>query len=151
MSTNERTPEKARIDIGSLLDALDALDSGDEASVSSPLSYRSNGHDGLTDIDSDRELFEAERSEEVEAVEAVEAERSEEVEAVEAVEAERSPCAAPSSSLRSPSSLRSASSADDGDCHGGPDDREGLRERDRHGARPRTELEGNGHRDVSGR
>jgi len=78
MSTNERTTGKARIDIGSLLDALDALDIGDEASDSSPLSYRSNGHDGLTDIDSGHELFEAERSEEVEA------ERSEDVEAEEA-------------------------------------------------------------------
>ena len=56
--TTERTSGKARIDIGSLLDALDALDSEAEASDSSPLSYQSNGHDGLTDIDSDsRPIF----------------------------------------------------------------------------------------------
>jgi hypothetical protein len=76
----ERTSGKTRIDIGSLLDALDALDSA-EASDSSPLSYRSNGHDGLTDIDSDHELKEAVRAVEAERSVEGEAERSEEGEA----------------------------------------------------------------------
>jgi len=77
--TTERTSGKARIDIGSLLDALDRED---EASDSSPRSYRPNGHDGLTDSCSDHELNEA-----VEAAEAAEAERSDEGEAAEAAEA----------------------------------------------------------------
>jgi hypothetical protein len=53
--TNEQSGNP-RIDICSLLDALDALDSADASSESDALSYRSNSHDGLTEIDSDHEL-----------------------------------------------------------------------------------------------
>lgn len=58
MTADERPENQHRaIDIALLLDALDALDALDcgtetSSSESSPLSYRSNGHDGLTDMDS---------------------------------------------------------------------------------------------------
>ena len=42
------------MDIASLLEALEAAgEETDSSTQSSPLSYRSNGHDGLTDIESD--------------------------------------------------------------------------------------------------
>ena len=52
--TNPR-PVPPRMDIGSLLEALDAAgeETTDSSTQSSPLSYRSNGHDGLTDGESE--------------------------------------------------------------------------------------------------
>ena len=51
--TNPR-PVPPRLDIASLLEALEAAgEETDSSTQSSPLSYRSNGHDGLTDIESD--------------------------------------------------------------------------------------------------
>ena len=47
-------PDPPRMDIASLLEALEAAgEETDSSTQSSPLSYRSNGHDGLTDIESD--------------------------------------------------------------------------------------------------
>jgi hypothetical protein len=58
MPVTKPTP---RLDIASLLEALEALEAIEEtdSSTSSPLSYRSNGHDGLTDVDSDSDSFDA--------------------------------------------------------------------------------------------
>ena len=58
MSVTKPTP---RLDIASLLEALEANEANEEtdSSTSSPLSYRSNGHDGLTDVDSDSDSFDA--------------------------------------------------------------------------------------------
>ena len=47
-------PDPPRMHIAALLEALEAAgEETDSSTQSSPLSYRSNGHDGLTDIESD--------------------------------------------------------------------------------------------------
>ena len=51
MSAGERKP---RLDVGALIGALNAAchdDENESSRSSTPLSYRSNGHDGLTDVD----------------------------------------------------------------------------------------------------
>lgn len=62
--TKPNQSEAPRLDIASLLEALDAAGEETESSTqSSPLSYRSNGHDGLTDIESDSDsMFERART-----------------------------------------------------------------------------------------
>jgi hypothetical protein len=49
-------PERGRLGLSALLTALREIDEYDSSACSSPQSYRSDRHDGLTDIDSDTEL-----------------------------------------------------------------------------------------------
>ena len=50
-------PERGRLGLSALLSALREIDEPDSSACSSPQSYHSYGHDGLTDIDSDTELL----------------------------------------------------------------------------------------------
>ena len=48
-------PDRAPLGLAGILDALREIDESESSACSSPQSYHSNGHDGLTDIDSDTE------------------------------------------------------------------------------------------------